>query len=127
NDGNLDIVVNNIDDPVIVYENKTNDRQNQSYCQVRLKGPPQNRNAVGAKVILFSGKEVMTYEKFPVHGFLSSMEVPLQIGLGNRNVDSAFLIWPDNSFQRLEFKKGMAGQRTYSYQKNLPLFNYTIL
>src|SRR5678809_336864 len=49
NDGDLDVVVNNIDDPVLVYENKTNDKNDKSYTEIKLKGPEKNINAVGAK------------------------------------------------------------------------------
>ena len=54
NDGDLDIVVNNIDDPVLVYENKSNDKKAKPFVEIKLKGPEKNINAVGAKVILFA-------------------------------------------------------------------------
>ncbi|HUQ96039.1 MAG TPA: CRTAC1 family protein, partial [Chitinophagaceae bacterium] len=121
NDGDLDVVVNNIDDPVLVYENKTAAKGDSSFLELNLKGPEQNRNAVGAKVILFSKAGIQTYEKYPVRGFQSSMEVPLHIGLGGVTIDSLFLVWPDNTFQKLTHQHGLV---TLTYQKGLPLFNY---
>jgi hypothetical protein len=53
--------------------NTCNDTQKKKSLDIRLKGPEKNVNALGAKVILFTGSEIRTYEKYPVHGFLSSM------------------------------------------------------
>lgn len=125
-DGDLDVVVNNIDDPVLVYQNNTNTAGTKPSVSIQLAGPAKNRNAVGAKVVLFSGAAVRTYEKTPVHGFLSSMEVPLHIGLDKTTVDSCFLIWPDNTYESLPLdstKKVLS----VSYRKGLPVFDYTIL
>jgi hypothetical protein len=99
NDGDLDIVVNNIDNPVFLYENKTADTVGKSYLKIKLKGPDKNSNAIGARVILFSGNEIRTYENFAARGFMSSMEIPFHVGLKNTKVDSLFLIWPDNTYQ----------------------------
>jgi hypothetical protein len=122
NDGDLDIVVNNIDDPVLVYENKANDNKQQHYLSVKLKGPPRNINALGSKLMVFAGKERRTYEKYPVKGFLSSMEVPIHVGLANSKVDSILLVWPDNTYQLINRLQDTL--ITLSYQQGLPKFNY---
>ena len=57
NDGDLDIVVNNIDGPVLLYENKTSTAGDKSFMQVKLKGPEKNINAIGARIVLFSGDQ----------------------------------------------------------------------
>ncbi|MBI1344420.1 MAG: hypothetical protein GC171_15975 [Terrimonas sp.] len=123
NDGDLDIVVNNINDPVVVYQNKTNDQQRKSYVEIRLTGPKDNINAIGSRVLLFANQEIRTYEKNPVKGFLSSMEIPLHIGLDQTKVDSAFIIWPDNTCQPLSLN-----QRdtilSLQYVSGLPGFDY---
>ncbi|MEP6711431.1 MAG: VCBS repeat-containing protein [Ferruginibacter sp.] len=127
NDGDLDIVTNNIDATALVYENKTNESaKNASSLQVKLKGPPQNINAIGAKVIVYAGKEIRTYDKYPVKGFMSSMEIPILIGLAKTKIDSMFLIWPDNSFQAIKLPLD-SSSINFSYQKNLPAFNYQTL
>ena len=125
NDGDLDIVVNNIDDPVLVYENKANDDRSKGYVEINLKGTEKNLNAIGAKVIVFAGEEVRLYENSPVRGFQSSMLTPLHIGLVNTKVDSAVLIWPDNSFQRIELKDSSA--LSYTHSPGLPKFDYKSL
>ena len=126
NDGDLDIVVNNIDEPALLYQNKTNDEKNKPSVQVKLKGAPGNKNAVGAKVIIFSDSNILNYEKYPVRGFQSGMEVPLQIGLGTAKADSVFLIWPDNSFQRITLAADSL-QQQINYGQGLPKFDYSVL
>ena len=126
NDGDLDVVVNNINDPVSLYKNTTNNKLNKvSYIELRLKGTPQNINAIGAKVIVFAGDEIRTYEKYPVRGFQGSMETPLHIGLGGAKIDSVILIWPDNSFEKLQYKADSIN--TVFYKPGLPKFDYNRL
>ena len=69
NDGDLDVLVNNIEDPAILYENKSNDKKEKAYVEIKLNGPEQNINAIGSKIILFANGGIRTYEKYPVHGF----------------------------------------------------------
>ncbi|HEY0434854.1 MAG TPA: VCBS repeat-containing protein, partial [Chitinophagaceae bacterium] len=124
NDGDLDVVVNNIDDPVVLYENKSNDSGRRAYVDVVLKGSSRNVNAIGAKLVEFSGGEVYTYENYPVHGFQSSLQIPMHVGLAGQHVDSMFLIWPDNTYQRVS----VTGRRmSFTYQPGLPAFNYSML
>lgn len=125
NDGDLDIVVNNVNDPVLVYENKANDKKGKAYAAISLKGAPNNINAIGAKLILFANAGIRTYENNPVHGFQSSMLLPIHIGLDKTKIDSAFLIWPDNTFQPVQIKANQ--QLSFTYTKGLPKFNYKVL
>ena len=126
NDGDLDIVVNNIDQPALLYQNKTNDQKNKPSVQLKLKGPAGNRNAVGAKLLIFADTSILSYEKYPVHGFQSGMELPLQIGINNIKTDSVFLIWPDNTFQRIKLATDSLQQEIF-YQQGLPMFDYSML
>ena len=106
NDGDLDIVVNNINDAATLYENTSSDRTKNRHIDLQLTGSSSNRNAIGSKLLAFSGTEIASYEKFPVHGFMSSMEIPLHIGLGKKFIDSAILVWPDGSFEHLQLDTG---------------------
>ncbi len=126
NDGTLDLAVNNIDDPALIYQNKTHAPGKKDYVDIILHGSEKNIHAVGATVVLFVQGSIRTYEKYPVHGFLSSMEIPLHIGLAGTRVDSAFLIWPDNSFQRIHPDTAHT-LLSFTYNKGLPGFNYTLL
>ncbi len=123
NDGDLDIVTNNIDAPALLYENKSNQPNKKSSVEIKLKGPAQNINAIGAKVIVYADKQIRTYEKYPVKGFMSGMEVPILIGLENTKIDSLFLIWPDNTFQSITLPADTSSI-IVSYKKDLPAFDY---
>ncbi len=126
NDGDLDLVVNNINDPVLVYENKTNTtKEQQDFAKLTLKGDSNNTMALGAKLLVYGKGQVYSYESFPVHGFLSSMQLPLQAGLKNIKIDSALLIWPDRTYQSVQLTKGGVGE--IAYKKGLPAFNFNRL
>lgn len=126
NDGDLDVVVNNINHPVLLYENKSASPAVKNFADIKLTGSENNRNAIGAKVVLFSGTNIETFEKNPTKGFLSSMEILLHVSWGTSKPDSAFLIWPDNSFERISFNDP-AKQQSFTYKKGLPFFNYGLI
>jgi len=123
NDGDLDIVVNNIDDPALVYENKSNDKKERTYATIKLKGTQKNINAIGAKIVQFENGSIHVYENYPVRGFLSSMQTPLHIGLHAIKTDSAFLIWPDNTYQPIQLDTN--SNQSINYSRGLPIFNYS--
>ncbi|HZF65301.1 MAG TPA: VCBS repeat-containing protein, partial [Chitinophagaceae bacterium] len=125
NDGDLDVVVNNIDDPALVYENTTNSGSN-NYLKLQLTGPAQNKRAIGARAVVFTKTGIRTYEKYAVKGFQSSMEVPLLIGMNNTNADSILLIWPDNTYQRIEWSAGTTNM-LIAHSETLPSFDYNLL
>lgn len=124
NDGDLDIVVNNIDEAALLYENKSNNSKARPYVEIALKGPEKNVNALGAKVVMFANGGVRTYEKYPARGFMSGMETPLHIGLYDTKADSVFLVWPDNSYQFISLPKNQT-RLSFSYKKGLPRFDYS--
>jgi len=124
NDGDLDVVVNNIDDGVLLYRNNTETTKANRFLKLYLKGSEKNINAIGAKAFVYNKKEIKTFEKFPVRGFLSSMEVPMLMGLGNEKPDSIILVWPDNTYQKLD---GRDSVQTITYSMQLPKFDYSSL
>ncbi len=124
NDGDLDMVVNNIDDPVLLYRNNTQTADRVSrYLSVDLKGPAGNPSAIGARLIVFAGRRVLYQEKQPVRGFLSSMDIPLHVGLQGVEADSAVLVWPDNTCQPIDLKAGP--RLSLTHREGLPAFNYS--
>lgn len=126
NDGDLDVVVNNIADSVLLYENRINDAHKSEYLRLELKGTKANINAIGSKVIVYSGANIETYEKNPARGFLSSMEIPIHIGLNKIKIDSIKLVWPDNTCQPVNYKAGRHEQ-SLVYEQGLPRFDYASL
>ncbi|RYY32519.1 MAG: RNA-binding protein, partial [Sphingobacteriaceae bacterium] len=103
NDGDLDLVVNNINQPAFVYQNTGRDNNTgSSYLAVKLSGTGKNTNAIGAKVYIYAGGKAQYQEVNPNRGYLSCVSSTLNFGLGNATkVDSVRIIWPDQSSQIL--------------------------
>lgn len=106
NDGDLDIIVNNINDHPYLYENimPTDSLNNHDFLRIELKGPKYNVNAIGTTVKIFkNNNQMISKEHYPVRGYLSSMLGDVIIGVGNaKEVDSVYIVWPDQTFQKLE-------------------------
>ena len=126
NDGDLDIITSNINDKAFVYENIAPHDSAHQMLTLKLVGSEKNRNAIGSKLIAYAKDSVMVYEKYPTHGFQSSMETPLYAGLGNpQNIDSLVLVWTDNTFQKLDKATlKWQGSNEVVYKKGLQKFDY---
>jgi hypothetical protein len=100
NDGDLDIVTNNIDAPAHIYRNKSNDAERQNannFLRIELTGPPKNHFAAGSTVKIYYKENKQLRYLSQVRGFESTVEQPLHFGLGKTSiVDSLEIIWPDN-------------------------------
>ncbi len=102
NDGDLDVVVNNINDEAFLYENRLNTSagKQHSFLAVKLASLAPNRNAYGAWVSVYYGTNKQVYEVNPVRGYLSSNGQMTWFGLDSITVvDSVEVIWPDNTRQ----------------------------
>ncbi|MBL6449078.1 VCBS repeat-containing protein [Fulvivirga sp. 29W222] len=125
NDGDLDIVVNNIDDEPFIYKNLTieNASGNNHYLRLRFDGGGKNTYGIGTKTIVYKGKEKLVYENYPVRGFQSSMEPVSHIGIGDTlSVDSVLVIWPDGSYEKVTGFK-YDGTHTVRYKNTLPKYH----
>jgi len=99
NDGDLDLVVNNLDGPPTVLRNDGGNRA--GYLVVDLEGRSTNRSAVGAVVTVTAGDLVQRAERRAGASYLSHDDVRLHFGLGPREkVDAVAVRWPDGSVQR---------------------------
>ena len=96
NDGDLDLVVNNVVDEVMVYRNRASEKKSGNWLQIKLKGSPRNPGATGARVrIRYGGGKVQYQEMTPSHGYFSSSEYLLHFGLGQaQTVDKIDVQWP---------------------------------
>tara|TARA_R110000796_G_scaffold250788_4_gene380717 strand:- start:80070 stop:83336 length:3267 start_codon:yes stop_codon:yes gene_type:complete len=115
NDGDLDLVVNNVNMPSFVYENKTDSTKNKS-VKIRFKGAQKNTYGIGAKTTVYysNGKKSMS-ENYPSKGFESSIAPEIVIGLGNTPViDSLIVQWPDNTISKLQ---NVATNKTYTIEQ----------
>jgi hypothetical protein len=108
NDGDLDVVINNINDEAFVYENQLygdakRDGADGHYLRVRLDGGRTNPAALGAKVRLWQGGKQQYYEHTLYRGYLSTVEPAAHFGLGSAaRVDSLEVFWPDGTYQLLK-------------------------
>ena len=103
NDGDLDLVVNNVNMQTFVYENHTNEQNNFNYLRLEFEGGDRNPFAVGTKVKLYYDQNIVFQELMPSRGFQSSMDYPMTIGLGRApQIDSLRVIWPNNKTTKLE-------------------------
>ncbi len=102
NDGDLDLIVNNVNQPAFVYQNNSDKNKENQYLKVKLKGEGQNKFAVGSVVQLFSGSEIMRQELIPTRGFQSSIDYVMTFGIGNKKIDSLQVIWPNSKFQTIK-------------------------
>ncbi|CDF79885.1 ASPIC/UnbV domain-containing protein [Formosa agariphila KMM 3901] len=100
NDGDLDIVMNNLDDVASVFENKTN---NSNYINVTLKGDSTNTLGLGTKIKITTKQGEQLQELTLTRGFQSSVAPNLHFGLGDETtIQKMEVIWPDNKQQILE-------------------------
>lgn len=99
-DGDLDYVVNNINDPAFVFENTLNESEKApKYLRIKLKGPAKNPQALGAKVLLKPTTSTQLYQEAQiVRGYMSSLEDVLHFGLDSVSVVlEVKVIWPDGN------------------------------
>lgn len=94
NDGDLDLVVNNINQAAFVFQNDADSLSENHYLQVKLAGEGLNTQGIGAKVSLFSNGQQQTLEQASSRGYLSSVEPLLHFGLGKTSkIDSLIITW----------------------------------
>jgi len=102
NDGDLDIVVNEVDDLASIYKNKTSETKAHNYIKIAFKGSEKNRNGIGAKVVIYSDHNTLTAENYTTTGYLSAKEPSLHFGLGtNLTIDSLQVVWPTKAWQTI--------------------------
>lgn len=142
NDGDLDLVVNNINEEATIYKNTSTENNTGNFLSIKLKGTNGNSNAIGAKVTLHTGRKIQYQEVNPGRGYLSSESTVLTFGLGpDKLVDSVTITWPGGSKQTLTrvdanqrlvvnynpdklINKAPDVKTTPLFSKAEPLFNY---
>ncbi len=98
-DGDIDLVVNNINAPVWIYRNNT---LNRHHLAIALEGLGGNTTGIGAKVHLYAAGRHLFQEQVPTRGFQSSVGHTLHFGLGmNAVVDSLVIQWPTGAIQTI--------------------------
>lgn len=101
NDGDLDIIINNINEIASVYENTLNDKS-QHQLTATINGKEKNLQGYGAAVRIYYAGEQQYYEHQPARGYMSTDDARVHFGVGNHTmIDSLSIVWPDNSRQLL--------------------------
>ncbi len=98
NDGDLDLIVNNINGPAFVYKNNSREINKNHFIGIKLIGNAKNTFAVGSKINVYVGTEILSKDIIPSRGFQSSVDYKQIIGLGTRKkIDSMIVTWPDRT------------------------------
>ncbi len=102
NDGDLDLIVNNLNEPASIFRNLTreNSQAGTNYLTIKLVGPPNNRFGVNTTVELQIGDKILKQEYRPMKGYMSCVENKLLFGVGDETkIDKIKIKWPDDKIQ----------------------------
>jgi len=103
NDGDLDLITNNINGRAFVMRNDINgpghDKPGPNYLTLVLNGDAPNRDGIGSTVFAYSKGLTQVCVQYPVRGYLSSVDNRLHFGLGSSSLDSLVIVWPDGKRQ----------------------------
>ncbi len=104
NDGDLDLVVNNVNTEAFILENTLSSQNpNQNAIAVSFKGGKNNPFGIGVKIIAHSTKKTITQEHFATKGYLSAVSNKMHLGIGKDSIlDSLIVIWPGGKYQVLK-------------------------
>ena len=102
NDGDLDLVVNNVNMKSFVYKNKSDEFKNYNYLKIILKGLDKNLNGIGAQITVKSKNKKYYLEQQPARGFQSSMDIRPNFGLPDNSPVSIEVLWPSSKITKLD-------------------------
>ena len=127
NDGDLDLVINNINEDAFVLENTLDQNSQNSYLKIKFKGNSTNIFGIGTTVKAYYQNKVIVEENYTTKGYLSSVEPKIHLGLGDAKViDSLEIIWSTNAHETLRDIK--SNQEIVVYYKNaLKNYSYKVL
>jgi hypothetical protein len=102
NDGDLDLIVNNIDGGAFIYKNNACEKKMGNYLKVAFEGTPSNKMGIGSIVTIWTEEKMQMAELTLSRGYLSSMEPILSFGISKyESVDSLCVKWTDGKIQNL--------------------------
>lgn len=104
NDGAMDLVINNVNNEVLIYKNRTKELVPENhFLKIQLTGKDKNTAAIGTQVRLVAGDQIFYQEQMPNRGFQSSVDPRLNFGLGEINkLDEVQVRWPDGKITLLQ-------------------------
>jgi len=131
NDGDLDLVVNNVNMPAFLYKNTSSDKQLNNYIKIKFEGAGQNVFGIGASVRIFAGDKLIVSENFQSRGFQSATEPIMTLGVGQNDKVDIEVSWPSGKKEvrkavatntSLIFKEREADEALEVAEKSAPLF-----
>jgi enediyne biosynthesis protein E4 len=106
NDGDMDLIVNNVQDEAFIYENRSIEEEKKTerkFLRISLKGKQANIFGIGAKVFVYDSGNLQMQECMPTRGYQSAVDYRLIFGVTrSSSLDSVVVIWNDGTFQKLE-------------------------
>lgn len=103
NDGDLDIVINNVNKTSQILENKTSQKDSTHYLKLNFSGLSTNTFGIGTKATVYTSKGVQYFANTPTRGFMSSVAPEIVVGFNKETkIDSVTVIWPDAKFQTIK-------------------------
>ncbi|NNE14778.1 MAG: VCBS repeat-containing protein [Saprospiraceae bacterium] len=97
NDGDLDMIINNMSMEASLYKNTANEKLINNYLSINLEGSPNNKKGINARIEVSAGGSTQAIEMTPYRGYMSSCQTMVHFGLGkDKSVDQLKVIWPDN-------------------------------
>jgi hypothetical protein len=98
NDGDLDLVISNENQPSFVYKNNSRETNANNYIAIKLEAGGKNVFAIGSRIKIFANGQLFTREVVPSRGFQSSVDYRIVVGLGQiKKIDSVQVTWPDRT------------------------------
>ncbi|MEL6804880.1 MAG: FG-GAP-like repeat-containing protein, partial [Bacteroidota bacterium] len=116
-DGDLDMIVNNVNAPALLYRNQTRERSEGQSLSFELRLTGKNSRAVGSRITIYKGEDQIVYDHMPMKGFQSSMDYRAVIGIGDEEVDSVHVRSPYGELVRMDGSLAM--------KKDLHEINFT--
>jgi hypothetical protein len=134
NDGDLDLIVNNVNQKLFVFENKLNEKYDRNFVKVNIVGDSLNTFAIGSLILVHAKENIYRQELIPSRGFQSSVDYKLVFGLGEiERVDSIEVFRPDrqrvvlkeipiNTELRVDLNALATSNKSASLEKVQPIF-----
>ncbi len=124
NDGDLDLIVNNLNDKCSVFKNTIREKEQKNFLSVKLKGEGQNKFGIGAMVTLYIKDAEQIIQNFPTRGFQSCVESVMNFGIDRAlYVDSIKVLWPNNKW---EIVKNIQANTTITLHQKKALRKFTL-
>ena len=102
NDGDYDLVVNNVNMQAFIYQNKVETELGSNYLKLVLHGQGKNTHAIGAKIKVETKDQSLYQEQQPIRGFQSSMDLRPNFGISNNDSVTVEVIWPSGKITQIE-------------------------